>query len=110
MRLQSPAFSDGSSIPTRLTADGANESPPLAWSTAPSGTKSLAIIVEDPDAPSGTFVHWLAWNIEPTERALQEGDAAATNQGTNGFGGVGWAGPSPPPGRPHRYVFKLYAL
>jgi hypothetical protein len=113
LRLSSRAFADGDTVPRRHTADGKNVSPPLSWSEPPPGTRSLALICEDPDAPSGLFVHWLAWDIEPERGQLPEGASALTRdliQGTNGFGHVGYGGPSPPPGKPHRYVFRLFAL
>lgn len=112
-RLQSGAFTDGDRMPRRHTADGSNVSPPLAWSEPPPGTQAFALICEDPDAPSGTFVHWLAWNIAADRRDLPEGvlpRAPELVQGSNGFGKEGYGGPSPPPGKPHRYVFRLYAL
>ena len=108
--LTSPAFDDGEPIPTRHTADGDGTSPRLQWDFVPEGTQALALIVHDPDAPSGDFTHWLAWNIDPEPGALDEG-APAPGQGTHGFGGPGWTGPSPPGGHgPHRYFFELYAL
>jgi Raf kinase inhibitor-like YbhB/YbcL family protein len=114
--ITSPAFLDGQNIPRECTADGHNRSPALAWHDPPPGTTSLALICEDPDAPRGTFTHWVLYNLPPDARSLPEGlsteatlpDGAA--QGANGFGKVGYGGPSPPPGKPHRYYFKLYAL
>jgi hypothetical protein len=113
--LYSPEFEDGERIPTRFTADGENVSPPLEWGEPPPNTRSLAIVCEDPDAPSGLFVHWLLWNIAPTSRNLEEAVPSASNvygvrQGKNGFGATGYGGPKPPPGRAHRYVFRLVAL
>src|SRR2546426_12557047 len=116
LELTSTAFRDGQSIPTKYTADGRNISPPLAWTDPPAGTKSFALICEDPDAPRGTFTHWLAFNLPAESRELPEGlSAEATRpdgslQGTNDFGKPGYGGPSPPPGKPHRYVFQLLAL
>jgi Raf kinase inhibitor-like YbhB/YbcL family protein len=113
MRLTSAAFADGATVPVRYTADGENVSPPLTWQRGPDGTSSFALICEDPDAPSGLFVHWLVWNIDASQLELAEGfrDAAGGPlQGENGFGSIGWGGPSPPRGKPHRYVFRLYAL
>jgi Raf kinase inhibitor-like YbhB/YbcL family protein len=108
--LTSPAFDDGEPIAEKHTADGEGSSPPLHWNYVPEGARTLALIVHDPDAPSGDFVHWLAWNIDPESGELVEG-APAPAQGTNGFGRSGWAGPSPPEGHgPHRYFFQLYAL
>ncbi len=112
-RVESSAFADGDTIPRRYTADGENVSPPLSWSDLPSGTQSVVVICDDPDAPSGLFVHWLAWSIEPELGELHEGVSPLTRdsiQGANGFGDVGYGGPSPPPGKPHRYYFRVYAL
>lgn len=113
--LGSAAFRDGETIPKRHTADGENLSPPLTWGEPPPGTRSLALVCDDPDAPRGVFTHWLVWDIDPARRRLAEGtpgDGAAPGiaQGENGFGAIGWGGPSPPPGAPHRYRFTLYAL
>jgi Raf kinase inhibitor-like YbhB/YbcL family protein len=113
MRLTSPAFADGATIPRRYTADGEDVSPPLTWQRGPDGTSSFALICEDPDAPSGLFVHWLIWNIDAAQLELTEDFADVPGgpmQGENGFGSIGWRGPSPPRGKPHRYVFRLYAL
>lgn len=113
--LTSPAFQDGTTIPSRYTCDGDDVSPPLAWTEAPAGTKSLALINDDPDAPAKTWVHWVVYNIPPSARALPEAVPAnpqlpdGTRQGTTDFGRVGYGGPCPPSGR-HRYVFTLYAL
>jgi hypothetical protein len=115
MKLMSSAFADGATIPRRYTADGENIPPPLAWSEPPASTESFAIVCEDPDAPSGLFVHWVAWNIKADARELTEAipataDAYGIRQGENGFGKTGYGGPSPPRGRPHRYRFRLFAL
>jgi Raf kinase inhibitor-like YbhB/YbcL family protein len=110
LELTSPAFDDGEPIPVKHTADGEGSSPALRWDFVPEGTRTLALIVHDPDAPSGDFVHWVAWNIDPKPGEHPEG-APAPGQGTHGFGQPGWAGPSPPPGHgAHRYLFHLYAL
>jgi Raf kinase inhibitor-like YbhB/YbcL family protein len=110
LELTSPAFDDGEAIPVRHTADGEGSSPPLGWSYVPEGAAAMALIVHDPDAPSGDFVHWLAWNLDPEAGGIEEGVPAPV-QGTHGFGRPGWAGPSPPEGHgPHRYFFRLYAL
>jgi Raf kinase inhibitor-like YbhB/YbcL family protein len=107
--LVSDAFAAGGEIPRRHTCEGEDLSPALRWTGAPEGTGSLALIVDDPDAPSGTFVHWVAWGIPP-EGAIEEG-ASPPAEGRNGFGRVGYGGPCPPPGHgPHRYVFRLHAL
>ncbi len=108
MKLASGSFEDGGSIPSRYTCDGADVSPPLAWSEVPDGTQSLALIVEDPDARG--FVHWVLANIPADTRELAEGEGDAIGTpALNGFGRSGWGGPCPPSGE-HRYVFTLYAL
>jgi Raf kinase inhibitor-like YbhB/YbcL family protein len=114
-RLSSSAFADGAGIPRRHSADGENVSPHLSWSGPPAETESLALLCEDPDSRSGRFVHWLIWDIEPAQRELKDDiPASAENysfrQGENGFGQTGYGGPKPPPGPPHRYVFRLWAL
>lgn len=114
--VSSPAFHDGQSIPKEYTADGKNVSPPIKWSTPPGGTKSLALICDDPDAPAGSWVHWVVYGIPASVTSLAEAipsDGKLANgakQGTNSFRKVGWGGPSPPPGKPHRYFFKVYAV
>src|SRR5438128_7202736 len=116
LTLTSTAIQEGKPIPKQYTADGQNLSPPLKWTDPPPGTKSFALICEDPDAPRGTFTHWLLFNLPAESRELNEGvptEATRPNgtlQGTNDFGKVGYGGPSPPPGKPHRYAFKLFAL
>jgi Raf kinase inhibitor-like YbhB/YbcL family protein len=116
MQLTSSAFADGDKIPKQYTGDGKDASPPLKWSGAPSGTKSLALICDDPDAPRGTWVHWVLYNLPPEITELPEGmlDPKAVLgsalQGTNDFRKTGYGGPAPPPGKPHRYFFKIYAL
>jgi Raf kinase inhibitor-like YbhB/YbcL family protein len=110
LELTSSAFDDGGAIPEKYSCDGENVSPPLAWSAPPEGTHSLALVVRDPDAPSGDFTHWLAWNIDPQLGGLDEG-AAAPAEGANGRGKAGYMGPCPPPGHgTHRYFHELYAL
>ena len=116
--LSSPAFASGAAIPARFTADGPDLSPPLEWSGPPEGTKSFALLVTDPDAPAGTWIHWILIGIPPDLRRLPEGvdtkasptGIAGAKNGKNSFGDLGWGGPSPPRGKPHRYFFKLYAL
>jgi Raf kinase inhibitor-like YbhB/YbcL family protein len=113
--VTSQAFREGERIPDRYTAEGGNVSPPLHWGEPPSETQSFAVLCEDPDAPSGVFLHWTLWNLAADERQLQEGvpstaDSYHLRQGQNGFGGTGYSGPKPPPGKPHRYVFHVYAL
>jgi Raf kinase inhibitor-like YbhB/YbcL family protein len=116
IEITSTAFRDGQTIPKPYTGDGRNLSPPLKWSEPPAGTKSLALVVEDPDAPRGVFTHWVVFNLPATVRELPEGVPPKSSlpdgaiQGINDFGAVGYGGPSPPPGKPHRYFFKLYAL
>jgi Raf kinase inhibitor-like YbhB/YbcL family protein len=115
MELRSQAFKPGGMVPAKYTCDGADISPPLTWSDPPAGTKSLALIMDDPDAPVGTWVHWVIWNIPATARGLEENvpkTASLPNgarQGTNDFKRLGYGGPCPPSGT-HRYFFKLYAL
>jgi Raf kinase inhibitor-like YbhB/YbcL family protein len=108
--LRSEAFTHGSEIPRRHTCDGEDVSPALTWSDPPAGTRTLALIIDDPDAPVGTFTHWLAWNIDAAATGLGEGESAPA-EGRNDFGTGGWSGPCPPPGHgTHRYIFCLYAL
>ncbi len=115
MELKSSAFAAGGMIPKKHTCDGPDVSPPLSWSDVPAGAKSLALIADDPDAPMGTWVHWVAWNIPPDARGLEEGvpkkDSLPNGmkQGTTDFRSIGYGGPCPPSGT-HRYFFKLYAL
>jgi Raf kinase inhibitor-like YbhB/YbcL family protein len=110
LELTSAAFDDGEPIPEKHTSDGESSPPPLEWNFVPEGTRSLALIVHDPDAPSGDFTHWLAWNIDPELGAL-DGSTPAPPQGANGRGQNGYLGPSPPPGHgAHRYFHELYAL
>ena len=115
MKLTSSAFAPEELIPFKYTCDGVDVSPPLEWTDVPDGTKSLALIVDDPDAPSGLFVHWLLYGISSSEKGLTEGigidesSAGGGRQGKNSFGKVGYGGPCPPSGT-HRYFFHLYAL
>jgi Raf kinase inhibitor-like YbhB/YbcL family protein len=119
LSLTSSAFASGGEIPAKHTADGADVSPPLAWAGAPSGTRSFALIVDDPDAPDPAapktvWVHWVLYDIPSSAGGLEEGVLpaalpAGTAQGLNDWRRTGWNGPSPPIGR-HRYFFKLYAL
>jgi Raf kinase inhibitor-like YbhB/YbcL family protein len=114
--LTSTAFQEGQPIPARHTGDGADVSPPLAWGDVPGGTRSLALVCEDPDAPRGTWTHWVLFNLPPATRDLEEGVPKQATlpsgavQGSNDFGRTGYGGPAPPPGKPHRYFFKLHAL
>lgn len=116
IELTSTAFQPGATIPKQYTGDGADQSPPLHWSEPPQGTKSLALICDDPDAPRGTWVHWVLFNLPAQTRELEKGvptkqtlDSGA-KQGKNDFDQIGYGGPAPPKGKPHRYFFKLYAL
>jgi Raf kinase inhibitor-like YbhB/YbcL family protein len=110
IKITSPAFQPGGNIPPKFTCDGANANPPLHFDQVPAGTKSLALIVDDPDAPGGTFVHWLVWNIDPKTTNITESSAPSNaTQGKNGFGKSGYGGPCPPSGT-HRYYFRVYAL
>jgi Raf kinase inhibitor-like YbhB/YbcL family protein len=114
-KLKSPAFADQAPIPPKYTADGNNLSPPLEWSDPPSGTKSFALIVEDPDAPSGTFRHWGVYNIASDLRMLPEGIGQRGTErfgmAVNDFGDPTYGGPAPPKGHgTHHYHFKLAAL
>lgn len=110
--LRSPAFSANTTIPPRYTRDGDNLSPPLEWSDVPDGTVELALICEDPDAPSGTFTHWIVTGIDPGTRSMAEGSEPPRATGwRNDFGHEGYDGPQPPVGDdPHRYFFRLFAL
>lgn len=108
--LSSDDIQDGRPIPTVHTCDGADQSPGLSWPEPPPGTRSFALIMDDPDAPSGTFRHWGAYNIPQTARSIPAGHALG-KQAVNSFGKTGYGGPCPPKGHgPHRYRFKLYAL
>jgi len=109
MLIESPAFEHHSPIPQKYTCEGEDVSPPLIFQDIPKSTKSLALIVDDPDAPRGTFDHWIVWNIEPNNSKLAE-NATLSYQGKNHFNEVKYRGPCPPPGNPHRYFFKLFAL
>lgn len=115
LSLVSTAFEEGGMIPRKYTCDGADVSPAFAWSSAPPGTRSFALICDDPDAPVGTWVHWVVFNLPADARAVPEAVAPREKldngamQGTNDFGKVGYGGPCPPHGT-HRYFFKLYAL
>jgi Raf kinase inhibitor-like YbhB/YbcL family protein len=116
IKLTSPAFTEGEAIPAKFTCDGSNVSPALEWTDAPAGTKSLALICDDPDAPIGTWVHWVLYGLSPARNRLPEGVPAdetledGASQGKNDFKKIGYGGPCPPGGKPHRYFFKLYAL
>jgi Raf kinase inhibitor-like YbhB/YbcL family protein len=114
--IRSTDFANGSEIPRAFTCDGEDRSPALEWSEAPAGAKTFALIADDPDAPVGTWVHWVIFNIPGSTKALRgavdkkEQLADDTRQGRNDFRKIGYNGPCPPPGKAHRYFFKLYAL
>ncbi len=114
--LTSTAFEGGKEIPRQYTCEGKDVSPPLRWAGAPSGAKSFALIADDPDAPVGTWVHWVLYDVPGSAADLPEGMSMAetlpsgARQGLNDFRKVGYGGPCPPPGKPHRYFFRLYAL
>jgi hypothetical protein len=116
IKLKTTSFTPGGFIPKRFTCEGADVSPALAWTDPPLGTQSFAIIEDDPDAPSGTFVHWLVYDLPAAYRKLPEALSGndqmpgGGRQGTNDFSRTGYSGPCPPPGRPHRYFIRLYAL
>ncbi len=117
MELTSTAFQEGTMIPKQCTADGKDLSPPLQWSAVPAKTKSFALIVDDPDAPrKDPWVHWVVYDLPANMHELGEGIPniddvpGGGKQGKNDFNKIGYGGPSPPPGKPHRYYFKLYAL
>jgi Raf kinase inhibitor-like YbhB/YbcL family protein len=108
--LTSDAFQDGQAIPTQYTCDGADQTPTLRWSDPPPGTKSFALVIDDPDAPSGTFRHWGVFDIPATARSIG-GSRRAGTEVSNDFGKTGYGGPCPPRGHgPHHYHFKLFAL
>lgn len=115
IKITSPAFEDGGLIPAKYTCDGADISPPLRWDAVPEGTRSIALICDDPDAPMGTFVHWVLFDLPAETRELAEklpDDETLPNgsrQGITDFGKTGYGGPCPPSGT-HRYFFKIYAL
>ena len=117
LEIKSDAFTSGQSIPAKYTCTGKNISPALTWSDPPAGTQSFALIMDDPDAPMGTWVHWVLYNIRADRRSLQEDlpvtgknvDPDAVFVGKNSSGNIGYDGPCPPSGT-HRYYFKLYAL
>ena len=116
IQVSSAAFTDGSSIPPRHTCDDEDRSPPLSWSDVPSGTRSIALIVDDQDAPGGTWVHWVLYGITPDATGPREGtpssEVTSTGalQGKNDFNKLGYRGPCPPRGDAHRYFIKVYAL
>jgi Raf kinase inhibitor-like YbhB/YbcL family protein len=116
MQITSNAFAEGAPIPARYTCEGPNVSPDLRWSDIPQTAKSLALLVDDPDAPGGDWVHWVLYDVPGSVRGLKEDMPKSQyipsggKQGVNDFGHLGYGGPCPPPGRAHRYFFKLFAL
>jgi Raf kinase inhibitor-like YbhB/YbcL family protein len=116
IQITSPAFAEGQPIPLKHSFNDKDLSPALQWSGVPPAAKSLALICDDPDAPMGTWVHWVIYDLPPTTAGLAEGVAKSpelangAKQGVNDYKKIGYGGPCPPPGQPHRYFFKLYAL
>lgn len=116
LHLTTTAFQAGEPIPSRHAYENEDLSPALQWSGIPAPAKSLALICDDPDAPMGTWVHWVLYDLEPTTAGLAEGVSKSpelvggAKQGINDYKKIGYGGPCPPPGKPHRYFFKLYAL
>jgi len=116
LKLKSSLFKEGGSVPQKFTCDGKDISPALQWSGAPNATKTLALIMDDPDAPAGTWVHWVIYNIPGNQKKLPEGIPTkeklsnGTRQASNDFRKAGYGGPCPPEGKSHHYFFKLYAL
>jgi len=116
LTVSSPAWKHGEPIPKKYTGDGADVSPPLVFAGVPEGTKSFALVCDDPDAPVGTWVHWVIYDVPGTATGLPEAVSKeaslpdGSRQGRNSWKKVGYGGPSPPPGKPHRYFFRLYAL
>jgi len=115
-KISSTAFANGQTIPTKYTGDGPDVSPPLAWTDPPEGTAAFVLIADDPDAPMGTWVHWVLYDIPADVRTLNENIPkepevlGGARQGINDFRQLGYDGPAPPPGKPHRYFFTLYAV
>lgn len=116
IQLSTKSFTPGGTIPKQFTCSGADISPQLSWPAPPAGARSLALIVDDPDAPAGTWNHWLLYNLPPSAHELSENQPHTAElpngalQGKNDFGKIGYNGPCPPPGKPHRYFFRLFAL
>jgi len=114
--ISSTSFQNGGAIPRKFTCDGADVSPELAWANPPAGTQSFVLIADDPDAPAGTWTHWVLFDVPAKAVSLPEGVPKVDEipdggrQGRNDFRKIGYGGPCPPPGKPHRYFFKLYAL
>jgi Raf kinase inhibitor-like YbhB/YbcL family protein len=110
IQITSSAFNEGDKIPRIYTCDDKNISPPLEWTGIPSDTASLALIMDDPDAPAGTWVHWVLYNLPPDLTELEQGKSGGGVDGKNDFNRLGYGGPCPPKGSNHRYFIKVYAL
>lgn len=112
MQLTSSDLTENERVPERFTCEGDDVWPSLRWDDVPEGTMELAVVVDDPDAPRGTFTHWVLWGLAPATRVIESGELPdGVQQGVNGFGSIGYRGPCPPPGHgTHHYRFKLYAL
>lgn len=116
LAISSGSFPNGGDVPREFTCDGADVSPQLSWSQPPAGTQGFALIADDPDAPGGTWTHWILYDLPPSASALPEGASktgalpGGAKEGLNDFGKPGYGGPCPPPGARHRYFFRLYAL
>lgn len=110
IQVSSSAFAEGESIPAKYTCDGDDISPPLMWSGVPESAHSAVLIMDDPDAPVGTWVHWVLYDLPADVNGLHEGDRDIGVDGVNSWNNLGYGGPCPPPGDPHRYYFKLYIL
>jgi hypothetical protein len=115
LEVKSASFSDGGFIPQKYTCEDADLSPDVQWTAAPAGTRSIALVMHDPDAPAD-FTHWIVYNMEASTRELAEGASLraempqGSSEGSNSYGKTGYAGPCPPAGKPHHYVFRIYAL
>lgn len=112
LELNCPAFKNNEYIPSKYSCEGENVSPALSWSGAPQGTKSFVLIIDDPDAPMGDWVHWLVYDIPEDKNSISENASlkSSCKEGKTSFDTIGFGGPCPPPGKPHRYFFKLYSL
>lgn len=113
MEIKSPTFASDRPIPLTYTCEDRDVSPPLDFGDVPDDARELVLIVDDPDAPRGTFTHWMVWNLDPGRKGIQEGTSGnlGAREGLNDFGEPGWRGPCPPPGHgPHTYRFTLYAV
>jgi Raf kinase inhibitor-like YbhB/YbcL family protein len=109
LQISSSAISEGATIPAEFTCAAENKSPPLAWTGVSSSAKSLALVLDDTDAPSGTFTHWVVYDIPPTSSGFKAGEVEG-KQGLNSLGKAAYMGPCPPPGSPHHYHFRLFVL